>query len=215
MDTSTVPAWKKLGLQVKEQATKIEKESSSETKLKRPLETNDETTEETKQKKPPKRPKLPKSERKPPPEADQLVYLRSYTQNKDTWKFSKSKQNWIIRHVYDTAIIPISYHEYLLNYLEGVKGGIRDRIVETAQKTINEWNEFMSEKDSSDKEEEKGEKEENTEAEKPKKPKKKVEVKAPPTEDVARLAQKIAYKLGGVKTKLELVDDESNSDSEN
>lgn len=218
MDASVVPAWKKLGLQVKEtpkevkdtKETKEKKDGNETNKLKRHLETNDDTSkEETKQKKPPKRPKLPKSERKPPPEADQLVYLRLYTQDKKQWKFSKSKQNWIIRHVYDTNVIPPSYHEYLINYLEGVQGGIRARIVESSEKIINEWNTFMSEKDDSEKEDEKDEKEKETTEEKPKKPKKKVPVKVPPTEEAARLAQKVAKKLGGIETKLELVDDNS------
>lgn len=221
MDGSVVPAWKKLGLRVKETASETnvpEKDDSKSSQLKRKRETADDPQDETEktQKKPPKRPKLPKSERKPPPESDQLVYLRSYTQNREEWKFSKSKQNWIIRHIYNKTAIPEEYHKYLLTYLEGIQGSVKQRIVENGEKTISEWNTFMSEKDDSEKEEDEEAEEKPTEEVVKKQKKKKATTSpTPPSEEIARLAQSIVRNLGQKEVKLVFLDDQAgNSDNE-
>lgn len=144
---SKVPAWKRLGLQVKGDAddsplhttTHLEHDTVTN-KLAKKLnkKRKQETSSEGEQKKPPKRVKLPKLERKPPPEKDQLLYLRQYATDKDNWKFSKQKQNWILKNISD---IPPQYEDALVVYVEGLQGGARDRLVPELTKVIQEWNE--------------------------------------------------------------------------
>lgn len=251
MSAPIVPAWKRLGLKVQNvvendpllqlnpQKRPIDKISTNSNSTTTSKESKD---EEQKAKRPPKRVKLPKSERKPPPESDQLAYLRQYTDSKESWKFAKSKQNWVLRHIYseDEIKMPQAYKEkYLINYLLGIKGeGARSRLVQEAKEVIDRWNQFMSEKDEDKKEgeEENDEKEKKIEedkkdenedeenvtpTEKPKSqaPKKKSNTekkKLPPTENNALLAQNIVKQLSGEFIPLVLINDEdqNKSDSE-
>lgn len=144
----SVPAWKRIGLEVKkdleedplaitthlESATVTNKQAKRLNKQKRKLEAGE--------KKPPKRVKLPKSERGPPPERDQLAYLRQYHEDKDQWKFSKQKQNWILRNI---RTIPQEYERALVAYLEGLQGGSRDRVAEEMREVVNKWNVLAAE----------------------------------------------------------------------
>lgn len=230
MEAPTVPAWKRLGLKVKETVEndplapgqQPAPKKTNQKKREAPSEAPQDEEESKTQKKPPKRQKLPKAERKPPPEADQLVYLRTYSQEKDAWKFSKSKQNWILRHIYNQAAIPETYKEYLVDYLLGIQGGAKDRIVEDAKAVISEWNTFMATDDKDEKEtddKDSDEKEDNAQdtekAEKKQQKKaKKVAEKTPPTEASARIAQQIVLKLGGTRLDLILVDDAVNENAE-
>jgi hypothetical protein len=144
--SENVPAWKKIGLKVKEtqdsdplaitahlDSAKVSKKQVKQIN-KRKLDTSD---ADKKQKKPAKRVKLPKSERPPPPEKDQLVYLKTYSTDKENWKFSKQKQNWILKHI---KVIEDQYEDYLVSYLEGLQGGGRDRLVERLKKVVESWN---------------------------------------------------------------------------
>lgn len=145
---SKVPAWKRLGLQVKTDieddplrttthlehdtiTNKIAKKLAKKRKL-------EDAKREEQEKKPPKRVKLPKSKRKPPPEKDQLLYLRQYAEDLDNWKFSKQKQNWILKNIID---IPAQYEDALVVYVEGLQGGARDRLVPELKKVVDAWNE--------------------------------------------------------------------------
>ncbi|KAK6460465.1 hypothetical protein DFJ63DRAFT_315751 [Scheffersomyces coipomensis] len=141
-----VPAWKRIGLKLKQELevdplaiSQHVSDSNLTTnqikklnKQKRQLETNKKDD-----KKPPKRVKLPKSERPEPPVKDQLTYLRQFSNDRENWKFSKQKQNWILKNIKD---IPSSYEPDLIKYLEGLQGGSRSRVVEDMKKTIQVWN---------------------------------------------------------------------------
>ena len=162
------PAWKKLGLKVSDSgdsgvsvahidsAQLTNRDVKAINKQKRKLEHGNNGT-----KKPPKRVKVPKSERKPPPEKDQLFYLRQYTTDRDNWKFSKQKQNWILKNI---ETIPEKYHHDLIAYLEGIQGGSRLRLLEEMQAVVERWNaagnaaeEKIKEKGNGEKTEENGE----------------------------------------------------------
>lgn len=145
--TEHVPAWKRIGLKVKQD---LEEDPLAITTH---LDSGKVTAKQTKQlnkkkraaqigdgdgtKKPPKRQKLPKSERPPPPEKDQLVYLKTYSTDRENWKFSKQKQNWILKHI---KVIEDKYEEYLINYLAGLQGGSKDRLIESLKKVEESWN---------------------------------------------------------------------------
>lgn len=148
--TEHIPAWKRIGLKVREElledplaitphiesSTVTAKQAKKLNKQKRKLEEAALAGDQA-SKKPPKRIKLPKSERRPPPEKDQLAYLRQYDEDKDNWKFSKQKQNWILKNIKN---IPDKYENALQNYLSGLQGGSRDRLVESLKEVIDKWN---------------------------------------------------------------------------
>lgn len=146
---SQVPAWKKLGLKVKEDLQ--EDPLALTTHLDNAHVTNKQAKKLNKQKrkaeesapgnkKPPKRVKLPKSERAPPPEKDQLAYLRQYSEDKANWKFSKQKQNWILKNLRE---VPEKYEAALVDYLEGLQGSSRTRLADDLKKVIATYNEII------------------------------------------------------------------------
>ncbi|KAF3985890.1 hypothetical protein FT663_04689 [Candidozyma haemuli var. vulneris] len=147
---ATEPAWKRLGLKINEnrentsfssvvhlESANVDKQLAKKLNKKRHRE-EENKKKNSKEKKPPKRAKVPKSERKPPPEKDQLAYLRQYATDKENWKFSKQKQNWILKNL---DSIPNEYEGNLISYIEGIQGGARDRLVEQLTEVANQWNE--------------------------------------------------------------------------
>lgn len=147
---ATIPAWKKIGLKLDEnrdstsfsgvvhlESASVDKNLAKKLNKKKRKE-EEEKKKDSKQKKPPKRVKLPKSERAPAPEKDQLAYLRQYATDKENWKFSKQKQNWILKNLDN---IPHEYEDNLISYIEGIQGGARDRLVEQLTEVANQWNE--------------------------------------------------------------------------
>ncbi|KAG7692823.1 hypothetical protein KL951_004834 [Ogataea haglerorum] len=127
------PAWKRLGLKIKET---VENDPLGITKVnilkKRKAEAGPDT-----EKKPPKRKKLPKNERPPPPEKDQLKYLRQYHEDRANWKFSKAKQTWILKNL---KSIPHEYDEALKAYIASIQGGSRDRVRDQMMAVVDKWN---------------------------------------------------------------------------
>lgn len=145
---SKVPAWKRLGLSVKkdveDDALNTTSHLGDETvtnkiakKLnKKRSKGSDDASK--KEKKPPKRQKLPKSERKPPPEKDQLAYLKQFSEDKDNWKFSKQKQNWLLKNI---EHIPSVYESALKQYIDSIQGGARSRVESQLREVVDKWNE--------------------------------------------------------------------------
>lgn len=215
MSTPAVPAWKKLGLKVKENigkdplTGKVQTIPAAATPGKKRQSTTEADTENPDApKKPPKRVKLPKAERKPPPEADQLAYLRQYHDDRANWKFSKQKQNWILRSVYS---IPETYADALVAYLGGLQGGAKDRAIEEAEEVVKRWNEYMTATDEPKQEDAKKAEAKEDDATKKKETDAKEETiskAVPPSEPNARLARLIIQSLTGATVKLELLEEE-------
>lgn len=142
MSEAKIPAWKKVGL--KQVKTSKAAAKTAYDPLKEGLKRSADIGETKKIAKPPKRQKVKKSEKpKATHELDQLLYLRTYTESRDTWKFSKQKQNWILKHLYDEAIAQ-EYDEVLLNYIDGLQGSAREWAVDDAKEIVKKWNDFMS-----------------------------------------------------------------------
>ena len=137
------PRWKKLGLQIKDEGNQgiahLEGENLSKKQMKH-LSRKRGNSDENKVKKPPKKKKVAKHEKPPPPEKDQLVYLKQFCEDKESWKFSKQKQNWVLKHLKD---IPEEYNEYLVEYVGGIQGGSRERLVEELKGEVDKWNEVQ------------------------------------------------------------------------
>ncbi len=160
------PAWKRLGLKIKRsladdplaiapvhlagisteddsssaiesEATKTETESKKRKLEKLDEDQTIEAKSVKKSKKAPKRKKLPKNKRPAPPEKDQLAYLRTFYKDKEHWKFSKQKQNWLLRNIRQ---IPEKYDDYLKAYLSTMKGGSRDRLIQEMKEVVEKWN---------------------------------------------------------------------------
>ncbi|KAK6908000.1 hypothetical protein I203_102001 [Kwoniella mangroviensis CBS 8507] len=53
------------------------------------------------------------------------------------WKFSKAKQNWLIRNIFSADEIPDKYVELVLNYLKTIQGLSKTNVIESANKIIN------------------------------------------------------------------------------
>lgn len=130
----------------KEKTSNAEKEADINTKevvneKKRKLEESVDNDIEHKAKKPPKKAKVPKSERKVSNVVkDQLVYMRQFSNDRTNWKFSKQKQNWILKNIRE---IPEEYENDLIVYLQSVQGGSRDRIVNEMKEVVEEWNKIV------------------------------------------------------------------------
>lgn len=143
MSPQAIPAWKRAGLKQNKQAVK--KDRASYDPLKEGLKRAHESAETDKPSKPAKKPKLPKSERPAPThELDQLAYLRQYHEDRENWKFSKQKQNWILKHMF-TDITDDKYSKPLIEYIGGLQGSSRNWVIDEAKEVVVSWNDFMKE----------------------------------------------------------------------
>jgi hypothetical protein len=210
--TDNIPAWKRAGLKVTSRAAATQQVLASTSKRKT-------LTDESilGEKMPPKRVKLPKNERPPPPEADQLVYMRQYSEDKANWKFSKQKQNWILKHIYT---IDKKYDGPLDHYLSGIQGGSRQRIADEARVLVEKWNTFMSEKETDQQEDgqdhdfttdvnENVDEKQNAQPSDKKQRKSAEKKEVPPQEAAVLRAQRIVKLLTGEEIKAVLLDDDA------
>ncbi|KAM6964216.1 protein cholesin [Tautogolabrus adspersus] len=62
-----------------------------------------------------------------------LDYLTCWAENRTEWKFQKTRQTWLLQHMFDSEKVPDEKFSLLLQYLEGLRGGARDT---TAQKAL-------------------------------------------------------------------------------
>ncbi|KAH8879068.1 hypothetical protein GQ53DRAFT_54126 [Thozetella sp. PMI_491] len=84
----------------------------------------------------PKKKKKPKASAEPTPEFDltpTLSYLRQWATARDAWKFNKNHQTLLIKYIFDGAPrVPSADLNAFLNYICDLKGGVRNRLRETA-----------------------------------------------------------------------------------
>ncbi|KAK9358741.1 hypothetical protein V1504DRAFT_460115 [Lipomyces starkeyi] len=77
------------------------------------------------------------------------AYLTLYATQRSAWKFSKQKQNWLLRHCYDTQRIPAEWEDELMVYIVGLpEGAARDRVIEEAKKILSPKDEEYQQHDS-------------------------------------------------------------------
>lgn len=224
---TSVPAWKRIGLQVKQELEEdplaitahlesdrvTNKELKKINKQKRKLE---ELKSSGKTKKPPKRVKLPKAERAPPPEKDQLAYLRQYQDDRDNWKFSKQKQNWLLKNI---AIIPQDYESALIVYLEGLQGASRTRLLEELKLVVTKWNKVIEDAEEKVEAELNGTKEEDKDNGKEKETKDTVKDKTEKEDEIPDQAYavrcaKLIFGLSDEKVELKGVEQEAEEEEE-
>uniref|UniRef100_A0A8C5X8P8 Chromosome 7 open reading frame 50 n=2 Tax=Malurus TaxID=55806 RepID=A0A8C5X8P8_9PASS len=68
-----------------------------------------------------------------------LAYLTSWSKNPEEWKFQKTRQTWLLLHMYDKEKVPDKYFTILLDYLQGLQGGARDKTVQKAEAFMKEF----------------------------------------------------------------------------
>ncbi|KAK9341497.1 hypothetical protein LIPSTDRAFT_70509 [Lipomyces starkeyi NRRL Y-11557] len=80
------------------------------------------------------------------------AYLTLYATEQSAWKFSKQKQNWLLRHCYDTQRIPAEWEDELMLYIVGLpEGAAQDRVIEEAKKILSARDEEYQHDDSKSK----------------------------------------------------------------
>ncbi|XP_066185812.1 uncharacterized protein C7orf50 homolog isoform X3 [Sylvia atricapilla] len=68
-----------------------------------------------------------------------LAYLTSWSKTPEEWKFQKTRQTWLLLHMYDKEKVPDKYFTILLDYLQGLQGGARDKTVQKAEAFMKEF----------------------------------------------------------------------------
>ncbi|XP_031147235.1 uncharacterized protein C7orf50 homolog [Sander lucioperca] len=82
---------------------------------------------------------LPKTEASGPIAPQQaLDYLTCWAENRAEWKFQKTRQTWLLQHIFDSQQIPDEKFSVLLQYLEGLRGGAKDITVQKALVQVEE-----------------------------------------------------------------------------
>lgn len=59
------------------------------------------------------------------------------------WKFSKQKQNWVLKHMWDIKAIPVEYNSLLQLYLFRIGGSARDTLVKRCHDIVCKWNKHV------------------------------------------------------------------------
>uniref|UniRef100_A0A2D4HU73 WKF domain-containing protein n=1 Tax=Micrurus lemniscatus lemniscatus TaxID=129467 RepID=A0A2D4HU73_MICLE len=68
-----------------------------------------------------------------------LDYLTTWSGSPQGWKFQKTRQTWLLLHMYDKDQVPDQYFSILLRYLEGLQGRARDTTVQKAEALMKEY----------------------------------------------------------------------------
>uniref|UniRef100_A0A8C3X1J1 WKF domain-containing protein n=1 Tax=Catagonus wagneri TaxID=51154 RepID=A0A8C3X1J1_9CETA len=67
-----------------------------------------------------------------------LDYLCSWAQQRGNWRFQKTRQTWLLVHMYDSDQVPDEHFPTLLAYLEGLQGRARELTVQKAEALMRE-----------------------------------------------------------------------------
>uniref|UniRef100_A0ABI7W9V6 WKF domain-containing protein n=1 Tax=Felis catus TaxID=9685 RepID=A0ABI7W9V6_FELCA len=67
------------------------------------------------------------------PGETQLGHTHLWAQKHEKWKFQKTRQTWLLLHMYDNDQVPDELFSTLLAYLEGLRGRARELTVQKAE----------------------------------------------------------------------------------
>ncbi|KAL0608212.1 hypothetical protein AAY473_024817 [Plecturocebus cupreus] len=67
-----------------------------------------------------------------------LDYLCRWAQKRENWRFQKTRQTWLLLHMYDSDKVPDKHFSTLLAYLEGLQGQARELTVQKAEALMRE-----------------------------------------------------------------------------
>ncbi|KAJ7305963.1 hypothetical protein JRQ81_010329 [Phrynocephalus forsythii] len=94
---------------------------------------------------------IAKKEESKKPSAYELAldYLTTWSESPKEWRFQKTRQTWLLLHMYDKDKVPDKYFSILLRYLEGLQGHARDITVQKAEALMKDYDNSEREEDSS------------------------------------------------------------------
>ncbi|XP_051970812.1 uncharacterized protein C7orf50 homolog [Xyrauchen texanus] len=84
-------------------------------------------------------------------EKQALEYLTCWSERKEEWRFQKTRQTWLLQHMYDDVKVPDAHFELLLSYLEGLFGAARATTLQKAEALVR-WEGQGKEEDTADNE---------------------------------------------------------------
>lgn len=64
-------------------------------------------------------------------------FLKAWNKDKTNWKFVKTRQNWLVHHLYNPEKINDKMFKVALKYLAGMKGHSREMTLEQAKSVLN------------------------------------------------------------------------------
>eukprot|EP00160_Parvularia_atlantis_P002843 Unigene12367_Nuclearia_a/m.37585 Unigene12367_Nuclearia_a/g.37585 ORF Unigene12367_Nuclearia_a/g.37585 Unigene12367_Nuclearia_a/m.37585 type:complete len:154 (+) Unigene12367_Nuclearia_a:85-546(+) len=67
----------------------------------------------------------------------QLAYLRTWKTARDTWKFNKKDQTWLLKHALDQSKVPDDDFDTLLEYVDSLRGSSRNITLDQARMALN------------------------------------------------------------------------------
>lgn len=68
-----------------------------------------------------------------------VSYLQQFHSDKANWKFNKSKQNSLLRNLFNAQQLPMEFDDAIIAYIEGLQGAAaQQRIIESAETILNE-----------------------------------------------------------------------------
>ncbi|XP_067911953.1 uncharacterized protein C7orf50 homolog isoform X3 [Heterodontus francisci] len=67
-----------------------------------------------------------------------LEYLTRWSKRDKEWRFQKTRQTWLLQHMYDCDKISDEHFTLLLGYLDGLKGNAREVTIQKAEALIKE-----------------------------------------------------------------------------
>ncbi|KAK5607392.1 hypothetical protein CRENBAI_024794 [Crenichthys baileyi] len=82
--------------------------------------------------------KLKTQESGPSASKQALEYLTCWAEKRSAWKFQKSRQTWLLQHMFDSEKIPDDTFVVLLQYLEGLWGKAKETTVLKASMLVEE-----------------------------------------------------------------------------
>ncbi|KAI4898066.1 hypothetical protein NFI96_018069 [Prochilodus magdalenae] len=65
-----------------------------------------------------------------------LEYLKCWSEKREEWKFQKTRQVWLLQHMYDSEKVSDAHFSVLLSYLEGLQGVARETTVQKAEALV-------------------------------------------------------------------------------
>ncbi|KAK1794785.1 hypothetical protein P4O66_009994 [Electrophorus voltai] len=65
-----------------------------------------------------------------------LEYLTCWSEKREQWKFQKTRQVWLLQHMYDSTKVSDAHFKVLLSYLEGIQGVARETTVQKAEALV-------------------------------------------------------------------------------
>lgn len=75
---------------------------------------------------------------KPPACQLALEYLTTWSKNRTEWRFQKTRQKWLLQHMYDHDQISDKHFTMLLGYMEGLQGNARELTIQKTEALMKE-----------------------------------------------------------------------------